>query len=198
MSSMVVWMLTLALSLGAISISAAAGRPEVHLAMSAFVSLTIAIIAVRENRQLIASNASRSTIAASTARYLGLIWVWGALGLLMTYFVVFPTWREWWHFCLAFATAGVLSLFFAATLGRDAEKGQDDETMLRLGRALITGQFIGMAITMLGLAIDPDKSFFNTKRPDWAANSIFFFGALSLAAISLNSILGERAALKKA
>lgn len=192
MSSLITWMLTLALALSAIIISAAAGRSEVHLATTALVSLVIAVLGIREDRALRAANASKSTIAASTARYMGLVWTWGALGLLMTYFFLLPAWKEWWHFFIAFAAVGVLCIFFAATLQRDAEAGKDDETMLRLGRALTWGQFIGMLITVIGIMIDPDKSLLNTARPDWAANNIFMFGALALAAISASALLAER------
>ena len=192
MSSLVVWMLTLALSLSAIVLSAAAGKPAVHLAMTALVSLVVAVLALRENKDLRAARASRSTVAASTARYMGLIWVWGALGLLMTYFFILTEWKEWWQFFLAFAVVAVLCLFFAATLGNDAEKGQDDETMLRLGRALVWGQLIGMLVTIIGLWVDHNKSFLNVKNPDWAANNIFFFGAIALAAISASSLLADR------
>lgn len=191
MPSLIVWMLTLTLSLCAIVISAAAGRPEVHMAMTGLVSLVCAVLAIRENKGLRAAGASSSSIAASTARYMGLIWVWGAIGLLMTYFFILTEWKEWWQFFLAFAVVAILCLFFAATLGRDAESGTDDQTMLRLGRALTWGQLIGMLITVAGLLIDPDKSFLNVSHPDWAANNIFFFGALALAAISASAILAE-------
>ncbi|MGQ0673968.1 MAG: hypothetical protein ACT4N2_13980 [Hyphomicrobium sp.] len=192
MSSLVVWMLSLALSLSAMAISAAAGKPEIHLAMTSFVSLVIAVMAIREERDLRASGASRSAVAASTARYMGLVWAWGAMGLLMTYFFVLEYWREWWQFFLAFSFAAVMCLFFAAVLGRDAEAGRDDETMIRLGRALTWGQLVGMMATVIGLLIDPDKKFLDMNEPDWAANNIFFFGSLALAAISASAIWAQR------
>lgn len=192
-STLVVWMITLTVSLCAIVLSAAAGMPEVHMAMTAFVGIAIALLGIREHRQLLASGADRSTVAASTARYMGLVWVWGALGLLITYFFILK-WHEWLHFFLGFAALGVLCLFVAATLSRDASKGTDDETMLKVGRALTWGQFAGMVITMLGLIIDGKMTrFLNpAKYGDWAANNIFFFGALALAAISLNALLTTR------
>lgn len=193
-SSLVVWMSTLGLSLSAIVISAAAGKPEVHMAMTGLVSLVIAVLAIREDRSLRAAGASRSAIAASTARYMGLVWVWGALGLFMTYYFIVAEWREWWHFFFAFLFVSVITIFFAATLEKDAQKGSDDQTMLKLGDGLTWLQLIGMLATAIGLMIDPDKSLLDVSRRDWAANNIFFFGGLALAAISANAILANRKA----
>lgn len=191
-SSIVIWMIILTVSLSATVLSAAAGKPEVLMAMTGLVSLVIAIMAIREDRALRAAGASRAEVAASTARYMGLIWTWGALGLLIVYKFILIEWKEWWHFFLMFAGVAVLSLFFAATLSKDAQSGKEDETMLRLGRALTWAQLIGMGLTVVGLIIDPNKSFMTAREPDWAANNIFFYGALALAAISANAILVAR------
>jgi len=192
-SSLVIWMVTLTISVCAIILSAAAGKPEIHMAMTAFVSTAMALLAIRENRQLIGEGASRSEVAASTARYMGLVWVWGALGLLVTYFFILK-WREWAYFFAGFAALGTLCLLIAATLDRDAKKGTDDETMMKIGRALSWGQLVGMLITMIGLIVDGKMTrFLNpAKFGDWAANNIFFFGALALAAISLNALMATR------
>jgi hypothetical protein len=60
-----------------------------------------------------------------------------------------------------------------------------DATMLRRARYLALIQFVGMIVVMLGLLIDGKMvRFLNPRHTDWAANNIFFFGALALAAIS--------------
>jgi hypothetical protein len=180
-------MITLTVSVCAIILSAAIGAPVLHMAMTGSVSLVCALFAIRERRALQSAGASPSAIASATARYMGLVWVWGALGLLVTYFFILR-WPEWWSFFIGFAAIGVLCLFFAATLERDAKAGRDDETMLSLGRYLAIGQLIGMGITVFGLAIDPDKELLSTAHPDWAANNIFLFGALALAAITAHAL----------
>jgi hypothetical protein len=185
-------MLTLGISLSAIVVSAAVGRPEVLMAMTGLVSLVMAVMGLRDDRALRAKGASRSEIGASNARYMGLVWVWAALGLLMTYFFLPTEWREWWHFFLATALVGVLCLFFATAMQRDADKGSVDDTMLKLGRLLTYGQLAGMLAVVAGLLIDPGKRFLDVGFPDWAANNIFFFGAVALAAISANAILSDR------
>jgi hypothetical protein len=53
-----------------------------------------------------------------------------------------------------------------------------------------------MGLTVAGLFIDPDKTFVDTKKPEWAANNIFLFGALALATISANALLTDKARAK--
>ena len=51
----------------------------------------------------------------------------------------------------------------------------------------------GMVVTMLGLIIDGKMTrFLDPRHGDWAANNFFFFGAMALAAISLNALLASR------
>ncbi len=59
--------------------------------------------------------------------------------------------------------------------------------MLKLARYLTLGQLAGMIIAMIGLVAD-HKMPRDPQKPDWAASTIFFFGAASLAAISANAL----------
>jgi hypothetical protein len=192
MSSLVVWMITLTVGICSIILSAASGTPEIYMAITALISIVIAFMAIKDQRDLEASGASASVISASTARYMGLVWTWGALALLVTYYFILPAWREWPHFFAGLAVVGVLCLFFASTLMGDSEKGKDDATMLKLGRYLTIAQLAGTAIAIAGLLIDPDKQFLNVKRLDWAAVNVFFFGAVALAAISAHALFYDR------
>ncbi|HEX7074095.1 MAG TPA: hypothetical protein VF226_08655 [Hyphomicrobiaceae bacterium] len=157
----------------------------VHAAIAAATALLVAGIAVRQCRTLLAKAASASEIASSNAWYMGLIWGWGMLALIVIYGTGVLVWKEWWHFVLAFGLAAALSLYFARVLKNDALAGKEDETMLRIARYLAIVQLAGMVITMLGLIIDGKMVRFLTPRfTDWAANNIFFFGALGIAVIS--------------
>lgn len=190
-TSVALWMIALTVSICMIVIAAAMGEPSLLLFMSGLVSLGVALLSVRENASLTAAGASRSAIAASTARNMGVIWLWGAIGILLIYLFILQ-WREWWQLFLGLAFVGVLSLFFGATLRRDAEAGRDDETMLKLGRYLTMAQLVGMVVTVVGLLIDPDKQIMQTTRPDWAANNIFICGAIALAAISAHALMADK------
>jgi hypothetical protein len=185
-------MVGLILSVSAMVLAAGAKLPGVHMALAAVVGVAIALLAIRENRALRAASATKTTLAESTARFMGLVWTWGAIGLLVTYLAVLR-WHEWWHFFLAFAAVGTLCLAMAAMLARDGKAGRQDEAMLKIARTLTMVQLAGMVITMLGLIVDGKMTrFLDPRHGDWAANNIFFFGAMALAAISLNALLASR------
>jgi len=187
---MVLWMLSIAVSVALLVLTAAAkvGDPKmayVHMFVAAAVCVFFALMAIRDTRTVVVSGASRSAISARSARYMGYILAWGALALVVTYGLGIVSWREWFHFFLAFAICGAAALFFANLLERDAAEGKTDETILKVGRYLAYGQFFGMMIVMLGLIIDGKMTrFLDPRHGDWAANNIFFFGALALCAIS--------------
>lgn len=190
MASIAIWMTTLAICLAAIILSGAAGLPTIHTAVAALIGFSIAGMAVGENWQQRKDAVSENTIAATTARAMGLVWMWGALGLFATYYFIL-SWKEWLVFTGSFAAVGILCLLFAATLDRDQRAGRKDETLLNLAKYLSIGQLIGMVLAMVGLMLDGKFPVTVKDTPgwqDWAANNIFFFGALSIAVITANAL----------
>lgn len=187
---MIMWMTSIAISVALLVLSAAAKLTDprmayLHMFVAAAMAVFFALTAIRDTRKLVEADASRSAVSASSARFMGYVWAWGALALLISYGFGIVEWHEWWHFFLAFAGAGVAALFFANLLQRDANQGKVDETILKVSRYLAYVQFFGMLAVMLGLIIDGKMTRFLVPRHgDWAANNIFFFGALALAAIS--------------
>jgi hypothetical protein len=185
-------MLALLLGVCAVLLATKFATIPVHLAVAAAVAAAYAIMAIADHKRLEQAGASEHLIGASTARHMGLVWLWGAGILLISYLALLPWWREWWHFFLVFAVIGIVSLFFAATLERDAERNPDDKTMLKLGRILTIAQLIGMIATIAGIAIDPDKQILSNARTDWAANIAFVFGAAGLLVISAYALWRQR------
>ena len=189
MSSLSAWMISLTLSICAIVLAAGANMPTVHMAASGAVSLVFALMAVREHTALTASGANKSTIGSSTARYTGLVWAWGGLGILVTYALILEQrWPEWKQFFLGFVIAGAGCLLFSKMLERDGETGKEDPAIMKLGRTLVLAQLVGMLIALISLLAD-GKFPRAAANPDWAACNIFFFGGLAIAAISLNALL---------
>jgi hypothetical protein len=184
--------LLLMIAAGVLALAAALGTPIHFMAVTAAVSLVLAAAAVRRIMSLAASGASVSTISASSARSMGLVFAWGALALLATYVFVLPRWHEWPVFCGAFAAVAAISFLFAAAVGKDAERGSDDQTLLKVGRILTIAQLAGTIVAIIGLLLDPDKQFLNESRNDWAAQTIFFFGAIALAVISAAALFYTR------
>jgi hypothetical protein len=166
-------------------------RPGLLIVASVIAAVVWVLLAMRDRQSLAASGASPSRIAAATARYMGIVWLWGAVSLFVVY-VFILTWHEWWQFFAAFAVVGALCLGYASLLERDAKAGRDDETMLALGRYMAIGQLVGMVVTVIGLGIDPDKEFYWPADGDWAGNIIFLFGALALLVITAHALLNDK------
>lgn len=188
MSSLTAWMIALTLSICAIILTAAVSDPLLHMAASGVVSLVFAIIAIREQNALVASGAPQSAVGSSTARNMGLVWAWGGLGIFVTYaFILQQHWPEWWQFVLGFAIAAVASIVFSNMLDRDTAAGRVDDSILKVGRALVILQLVGVAIAVISMFVD-GKFPRAASYPDWAGCNIFFFGAIAIAAISINAL----------
>jgi hypothetical protein len=192
MATIAVWMLALTLSLCMSILTAAQGWTGLHLGVTAMVMLTIAIVGVQLHRNLMKGGESRSMLAASTARHIGLVWIFGGISLITTYKFIL-VWREWWVFSLGLLVIGGMCLLLAMMFERDAGAGREDETMLSLARNLNLLQMVGMLLAVIGLVAD--KKFglvINAAKSDWAANNIFFFGAIAVACIGAHALVSEK------
>lgn len=185
--SAIAWVMVSLLALAGVVAGVSATAPVAVLLAAAFFCLLVAIVGMRERSALVAANASRSAIESLTARRMSYVWLWGAIAIFAVY-VFQLSWREWPHFFAAFAVAGLVSLGYSALLARDAKEGKEDEAMLSLGRYLCVAQLVGMIVTVIGLAIDPDKEFIYIKETDWAGNGVFLLGATSLALLSAHAL----------
>ncbi len=192
MISLIGWMFALTASVCAIVLTAAAGNTNGHLAMCAMIALALIATAYIENQKLIAAGEPKSVVAASTARYCGLVWAWGALGIAVTYGVTLQDrWPEWWQFFLGFAAAAVASIWFANQLSRDAAAGRSDDALLKMGRTLTIAQIVGVIAALITMFIE-GKFPRASSYADWAGCNIFVFGGLAIIAISLNALRAPR------
>lgn len=180
--------LVLGLGLAGVVYSAQVVEPLGVLASAAFANLVLAAVAVCERRSLVRAGAAPSKVESVTARYLGLLWLWGAAALILVHTLAL-SWREWPHFSAGFVGVGLVSLGYSALLARDAAQGRDDPTMLKLGRYLGIGLLVGMIATIVGLFIDPGKVFLAPTKNDWAASGTILFGALALAIVSAHALI---------
>ncbi len=195
MLAMMIWMLAIAVSL-VLLIVTAAGRPGsvvmgyAHLAIAAASCVFFAAWAIKALKAAAAGKASRSTLAAHSARYIGAVWGWAALVTFLTYGLgIMPVWREWKAHALAMAAITVVCLGVAAILDKSDARAQEDETMLKLSRYLAIGQLVAMVLVMIGLTVDGHMSRFLIERfTDWPAKHVMFFGAMAIAVISAASL----------
>jgi hypothetical protein len=188
MSSHVGLMLALVAAVCATVLAAAANQPPLHMAVAGVVTLGLAFMALRDRQRLMNSGAPANAIASSTARHLGLVWAWAALALAATYLLIIEArWPEWWQFFISFGFAAVASFVFASMLDRDAVDGRADDLLVKFGRLLVQVQIVGMAAGIISLFVD-GKFPRDVNHADWAGCNIFFFGALAIAAISLDAL----------
>jgi hypothetical protein len=156
-----------------------------HMGIAAIVAIGFAAAFFRANNELRASGASPSAVAAKTSKFVGYVAGWAAVCLLTVYGTKVLAWREWMTFTIACAVIAALGLLFATMLQRDADAGKDDPGMMKIAHVLAVGLLAGMVITILGLLIDGKMvRFLKPEYTDWAANNVFFFGAVALAAIT--------------
>jgi hypothetical protein len=188
MLSLTGWLFSLSAAICATVLAAAANQPSLQMAAVAAVCIAITLIAIRDHQKLKENGAPTSAIASSTARYLALVWAWAALTLLVTYlFIVEKHWPEWWQFFIGFSFAAIASLAFSLMLDRDRAAGRDDAVLTKAGRVLVQAQLIGMVAGIISLFVD-NKFPRSATHADWAGCNIFFFGALAIAAISLDAL----------
>jgi len=196
---MIFWMASISVSIGLLVISAA-GRAmdpqmaHVHMAIAALVALVFALIAMRDTRQLIHEGAPRNAVYASTTRFMGLVWSWAALALVVTYGTGVLQWDNWLHFFTITVVLAGLCLFLSLTIRKDVERGTADDKVLQLGGVITMLQLAGMVAIIVALAFNRSDLFAVSGGESWAANHIFLFTALALAATSaytLKAAIGE-------
>lgn len=203
MSSILIWMLGIAISIAALVVTAAVKSYYLHMAIAALISILFALSAFGESRSIGATEAvPTGQLASTNLRHMGLVWAWGAITILVTYGFGILSWREWLHFFIALIVMAGLSLFMSATLKKDSDSGTDDQTMLKIARGYAIFVLAAMVITMIGLLVDGKLWRFTTaagqriNSQDWAATNIFFFGALALGAVAWNAITVLRGATR--
>lgn len=196
---MVFWMMSIAFSVVFLVVSAAgrASDPSmayVHMAIAALVAIIFALIAVRDTRELIKSGAPRNAIYASTTRFMGLVWAWAALALVITYGTGVLEWHNWWAFFMISIVVAGLFLFLSLIMRQDIERGEQDDKILQFGGYIIIGQLAGMVAVIVTLFVRQRDLFAFTATDSWAANHVFLFGALALAATcayTLKAAIGD-------
>lgn len=196
MSSAVIWMIGVGASVSALVLTAALKLNLVHMAVAAVVSILVALAAFQEGRSIADGRRQTGLLISSNFRHMGLVWTWAALAMLVTYAFILE-WREWWHYFIAFFMLAGLCLFMSATLRKDAEADDADATMFSVARVLSLVFLVTCVAVMIGLLVHDGRAFALggkmlkglrvpklTGSQEWAANNIFFFGAMAIAAIS--------------
>ena len=155
MLSLVGWVFGLAFCVCATVLTAAVKGPALHITACALVALALVIVAVWDHQRLINSGAPTNAVASSTARYLGLVWAWGALAILLMYVALLDKrWPEWWQFFLGFSFAALASILFSNMLDRDRAAGRSDPDSGESREDSVQVQIVGMAVGIASMFAD--------------------------------------------
>lgn len=185
------WLAALFIAVGVTIAAVTTGQSPIHMAVAALVSLGITLLAVFDRRKLLAGAAPDAAVASSTARHLGLLWAWGGLTILISYVLIIDRyWPEWWHFFIGFSFAAIASILFARMLDKDLAAGRSDDAVTKAGSILLKVQVVGMIVAIVSLFVD-GKFPRSATYVDWVGCNIFFFGALGVALISIEALLGR-------
>jgi len=159
-----------------------------HMAIAGLTGAVLALAATRALPRGAKGFTGRCLKASVGLYHAGLVWAWGAVALLLTYTLVL-SWKEWWHFVLVFALLAGACFALAAMVQKDAETESGDETMFKLARIILRVHLGAAVITVVGLLADGKMvRFLVPRHHDWAAQNIFFFGALTLGIISWTAL----------
>jgi hypothetical protein len=189
MSTILLWIVSIGLGTAALTVSAALKLHYLHMSVAAAVSVFMALAAIGEVR----AAATGDDRAQISLRHLGLVWIWTALNLFVTYAFGY-TWRPWMPLFSGCFLAGGLCLFVASTLRRAVEDNQPDPQFSRMARLIAIVQLVVTGSTVLSLFLEifilPSSG---VLQQGWAARNLFLFSSLALAAISLNMLQMETA-----
>jgi len=190
-TSLIIWLATIAISVSLLVILTGAEMPFVHAFVCVAVNAVFVFMASRENGIWQARGASEAEVAVLNARYIAIVWAWAALAIAAMYILVLD-WHEWWRFVVGFAAAAVASLVLVSLISKAEGDPARVAKYLNFARWLTWGQLIGMIALVVGLVLDSkmDKLGIMPLGPrgnppqDWGASNVFFFGGLALAALS--------------
>ena len=189
MSAIFVWIVSIGLGTAALTVTAALKLYYLHMAVAAAVAVFMALAAIGEVRAAV-SDEDRAQISL---RHLGLVWIWTALNLFVTYAFGF-TWRPWLPLFSGCFLAGGLCLFVASTLRQAVEENKPDPLFSRMARLIAMVQLVVTGSTGLSLLLE--IFIFQPGillQQGWAARNLFLFSSLALAAISLSTLHLETA-----
>ena len=149
MISMMIWVVALAGSIAAVCFAVAMEAHSAHLCATAMISFGIVAAAVNEHRTAEMAGASAYGLAATAARYMGLLWSWSALSAFVVYAMLLD-WPYWVPIVVAMFVACGLCLFVALILDREAAAAKPDAWAPTLVAVMAQSQFAASAL-LLGI-----------------------------------------------
>jgi len=113
---------------------------------------------------------------------------WGAAAMLVVYGLSDLSWRHWWQYGAGMILLAAMAYICARSLlgERHAQPSRDGLRQLAM-MTLLQAMFVILALLYLIAS-----GALDTQKDDWAANHIFLAGGITLALISIVSLLTYR------
>ncbi len=190
------WAVFLFISVGLMYFTASQHAYLANSIVAATTGLSLVIASALRNRPIWdAAMAQRPTerfqklrTASANARFMGFAYAWGSLSIASMYYLTDLYWYHAYQYTLYLAVPAIVSLIFARTLSSSGGSGHTNGN-LRLSKFITLVQ----AVAMLGII---SYLLFSGKlsviRKDWAADHVFFWGAVTLLILSILALAVQR------
>ena len=119
--------------------------------------------------------------ASANARFMGFAYAWGSLSMATMYYLTDLYWYHAYQYSIYLGVPAIVSIVFAKTLRTSKGTGHTVAN-LKLSMYVTMVQASAM-IGIIGYLIMSDK--LNVIRKDWAADHVFFWGSISILALSI-------------
>lgn len=117
----------------------------------------------------------------------GIVYAWGAAALFSIYGLSGLRWQHWWQYGLGFALLSAGAFLCANQLSTRAR--HDRAAALTALKVMTIAQLVAV---LGGLIFLVGSGKLGAAKPDWAANHVFIAGGVTVAIISLVSLLALR------
>ncbi len=195
MISMMIWVIALAGSIGAVCLTVALDAHSAHLGATALVSFGIVAAAVHEHRSAELAGASATSKAAISTRYLGLLWAWSAISAYVVYAFLLD-WNYWMPVIVSMFLACGLCLFVAWILDRDGAADASLGSSALLVMLITRGQF-ALGGLLLGFAISACGKPELGGMHRWVALNLVMCTAAALLTLTGYLIISETTATSR-
>jgi hypothetical protein len=180
MLSMMIWVLALAGSIAAICMTVAMNAHDAHIGAMALITLGLIAAAISEHRSAEIEGASSYKLAASGARYLGLLWAWSTIATYVVYAFILE-WAQWVPTVMAMLVGCVMCLFVARVLDREDDSATPDSRSLALATWLARSQFaFGAVILGMVTAVKSQAVHSFDNAHNWVAVNIAMCTAVGI------------------
>jgi hypothetical protein len=181
MLATIIWVVALAAGIAGMALTTAMEAKTAHVLATAFASIAIVAAAVHEHRAAAVMGASRYSLAAIAARYMGMLWTWSGIATFVVYGFVLE-WSHWLTGIYMTFTCAVMCLFIALILDREAAAATPDPRTALLVSVLTRCTF-AIAALLLGALLAVQR------YPDLIADNSEAWAALNLAMSTVVGLL---------